>query len=321
MTSIVSALPADFARLTTGALDLHVHGQPDLAAAYVNRGPDLDVVRLAHAYGLRGWVLKSHLWATTDRAALLTEQMAGTGFTVFGSVTLNPPVGGVEPAVVELAAAHGAAVVFLPTWSARADAERGGYIARLLASVAPSFPAYQRATAIELTGPDGRLGTNVREVADACRERGLLLATGHASPAESRAVAEYCSGRGPRLVITHPLDYVDTLDQLVELADLGALIEFPGAPLVHPDARLTVRRTFDAISAVGPHRCVLTTDVFSRWVPPQPEMLRMFAEQLHFLGCAADDIATMVVDNPRRALGLPAPAPAPAPRPGPEDPR
>jgi hypothetical protein len=302
---MTSALPDDFARLVTGAIDLHVHGQPDLSATLANRGRDLDVARLAHAYGLRGWVLKSHLWTTTDRAALLTAELAGTGFTVFGSITLNPPVGGVEPAVVELAATHGAAVVFLPTWSARADLERGGYIATLLGRLAPAFPAYQRAHAIALTEPDGRLATRVREVVDVCRERGLLLATGHASLRESRAVAEYCAERGQRLVITHPLDYADSPAQLVELADLGALIEFAGAPLVHPDARLTVRRTFEAIEAVGPRRCVLTTDVFSKWVPPQPEMLRMFAEQLHYLGCSAEDIATMVADNPRRALGRP----------------
>lgn len=301
---MVPALPADFARLITGAIDLHVHGQPDLSATLANRGRDLDVARLAREYGLRGWVLKSHLWTTTDRAALLTAELADSGFTVFGSITLNPPVGGVEPAVVELAAAHGAAVVFLPTWSTRADLERGGYIPTLLARLAPAFPAYQRANAIDLIDRDGRLATRTREVADVCRERGLLLATGHASLRESRAVAEYCADHGQRLLITHPLDYVDSPSPLVELADLGALIEFAGAPLVHPNAHLTVRRTFEAIAAVGPRRCVLTTDVFSKWVPPQPEMLRMFAEQLHFLGCSAGDIATMVADNPRRALGL-----------------
>ncbi len=302
---MLAALTDDFARLITGAIDLHVHGQPDLSTTLVNRGRDLDVARLAQAYGLRGWVLKSHLWTTTDRAALLTLALADTGFTVYGSITLNPPVGGVEPAVVELAATHGAAVVFLPTWSTRADVERGGYISTLLSRLSPSFPAYQEANAISLTDAGGRLSTPAREVADVCRERGLLLATGHASLRESLAVAEY--GAGQRLLITHPLDYVDRLDQLVELADLGALIEFAGAPLVHPNAHLTVRRTFEAIAAVGPQRCVLTTDVFSKWVPPEPEMLRMFAEQLHFLGCSAADIATMVVDNPRRALGLSGP--------------
>jgi hypothetical protein len=297
---MLPALPDDFARLITGAIDLHVHGQPDLSATLVNRGRDLDVARLAQAYGLRGWVLKSHLWTTTDRAALLTSELSD--FTVYGSITLNPPVGGVEPVVVELAASHGAAVVFLPTWSTRADLERGGYISTLLSRLSPAFPAYQKANAISLTDANGRLSTRTREVADVCRERGLLLATGHASLRESLAIAEYCAGQ--RLLITHPLDYVEDLAQLTELADLGALIEFAGAPLVHPNAHLTVRRTFEAIAAVGPQRCVLTTDVFSKWVPPEPEMLRMFAEQLHFLGCSAADIATMVVTNPRQALAL-----------------
>ena len=304
MPGVANALPEDFARLVAGGIDLHVHGQPDLSAALANRGRDLEVARLACKYGLRGWVLKSHLWATTDRAALLTAALAETGFTVFGSITLNPPAGGIEPAVVELAAAHGAAVVFLPTWSTRADLGRGGYIARLLTGIAPAFPAYQQATATELTGPDGRLSTRVREVADVCRERGLLLATGHACFRESLAVAQYCAEHGQRLVITHPLHYVESPAQLAELADLGALLEFAGAPLVHPEAQLTLRQTYEAIEVVGAHRSVLTTDVFSRWVPPQPEMLRMFAEQLHFLGCSTADIATMVVDNPRRALGL-----------------
>ena len=98
-------------------------------------------------------------------------------------------------------------------------------------------------------------------------------------------------------------EFVTAVTPLLAEQNLGALVEFAGAPLVHPNARLTVRRTFEAIAAVGAQRCVLTTDVFSKWVPPEPEMLRMFAEQLHFLGCSAADIATMVVENPRRALG------------------
>ena len=41
---------------------------------------------------------------------------------------------------------------------------------------------------------------------------------------------------------------------------------------------------------VGPERAVLTTDVFSRWVPPEPECLRMFVEQLAYLGWTAEQI-------------------------------
>jgi hypothetical protein len=307
--SVTSALPDDFDRFLRGAIDAHVHGRPDLTVHAANRGRDLDAVRLAHAYGLAGWVLKSHLWTTMDRANLLTEAMAGTGFTVWGSVTLNPPVGGVDPTVVDLAAAHGAKVVFLPTWSSKADRERGGYIQTLLRTLSPTFDRYHEGTQIELLDANGRLAGATRDVIDACRERGLSLGTGHASLAESRAIAEYCAEHGQPLMITHPLHYVRRPEELREFAGFGALIEFPGAPLVHPEAHLTVRATYEAIRAVGPEHVVLTTDVFSKWVPPEAEMLRMYAEQLFFLGCTAEELRTMLVDNPRRFLGLPADRP------------
>jgi hypothetical protein len=304
------ALPDDFDRFLRGAIDLHVHGQPDLTSALRNRGRDLDVARLAHTYGLSGWVLKSHLWMTTDRANLLTEQLSEQQFAVYGSITLNAPMGGVAATVVDLAAGHGARVVFLPTWSSRADIARGGYIQDLLRANSPQFDDYQQLTGIELLGGDGRLAPATREVIDACRAHDLALATGHASLAETRAIAEYCAEHGQRLLVTHPLHYVERPEQLRQFTELGALVEFAGGPLVHPDAHLTVRQTFDAIEAVGPQHAVLTTDVFSKWVPPEPEMLRMFAEQLHFLGCSPADLRTMLVTNPRRLLKLPDAAPS-----------
>jgi hypothetical protein len=298
------ALPEDFARFLHGAIDLHVHGQPDLTAALRNRGRDLDVARLAHAYGLAGWVLKSHLWTTTDRANLLTDHMREAGFVVYGSITLNAPMGGVAATVVDLAAAHGARVVFLPTWSAAADIARGGYIQDLLRASSPTFDTYQQQNGIQLLDRNGRLAPATREVLDACRAHDLALATGHASLAESRAVVEYCAEHGQRVLVTHPLHYVQRPEQLRQFTELGALVEFAAAPLVHPDAHLTVRQTFEAIQAVGPQHTVLTTDVFSKWVPPEPEMLRIFVEQLHFLGCSAEDLRDMLVTNPRRLLNL-----------------
>ncbi|MFI5894148.1 DUF6282 family protein [Actinoplanes sp. NPDC051513] len=298
-----AALPEGFDRLLRGAIDLHVHGQPDVSAQLANRGDDLGVARLAQAYGMAGWVLKSHLWATMDRARSLRD---ATGFTVHGSITLNPPVGGLEPSVVELAAAHGARVVFLPTWGSAADVERDGYIAMLLRRTSPSFAEFNARTAIALLDASGGLSGRARAVVDACRALGLSLATGHASLAESRAVAAYCAGIGQRLLITHPLHYTTDPAELRELADTGAFLEFCNAPLVHPDGHLRVRDVHDALAAVGPERAVLTTDVFSRWVPPEPECLRMFLEQLAYLGWTAEQLATMVAANPRTFLGEPA---------------
>ena len=93
---LAAAQPEAFDQLLRGAIDVHVHGQPDLSAGLPNRGADVEVARLAHAYGISGWVLKSHLWATMDRARSVQQAMAETTFTVYGSITLNPPVGGLE---------------------------------------------------------------------------------------------------------------------------------------------------------------------------------------------------------------------------------
>lgn len=294
-----TALPDDFDRLLRGAVDVHVHGQPDLSESLANRGDDVEVARLAQAYGMAGWVLKSHLWSTMDRARRIRREL---GFPVWGSITLNPPAGGLEPSVVELAAAHGARVVFLPTWGAAADVARGGYIAGLLGRLSPAFREYAGRTAVELCDHAGRLTGRARAVIDACHALGLALATGHASVAESRAVAAYCAEVGQRVLVTHPLHYTTDLR---EFADLGAFVEFAAAPLLHPEAHLTIRDVHAALSALGPERAILSTDVFSRWVPPEPECLRMFVEQLVHLGWSAEDIATMVSTNPRAFLGEP----------------
>ena len=302
----LAALPEGFAALLDGAFDVHVHGQPDLAAAARNRGDDLAVIRLARGYGIRGWVLKSHLWITTDRAALLQRQ-AGDGFTVYGSVTLNPPMGGVSAAVVELAAAHGARVVFLPTWGSAADVSRDGYVSRLLARLSPSFAGYAAKNAVSLLAPSGALAGECREVIDACRGLGLSLATGHASLAESRAVAAYCADVGQRLLVTHPLHYARDPAELRDFTDMGAFVEFCNAPLIHPDSHLSVRDVHAAMSALGPDRIVLSTDAFSRWAPPEPECLRMFVEQLAYLGWQPAQLRQMTAANPRAFLGIAAP--------------
>jgi hypothetical protein len=302
----VAALPEGFDRLVRDAVDVHVHGQPDLSPALPNRGDDLAVVRLAHAYGIAGWVLKSHLWITTDRAERLRRQVADLGFEVYGSVTLNPPMGGVSATVVELAAAHGARVVFLPTWGSAADVHRGGYIATLLGRISPSFDDYAGRNAIALLAPDGSLTGQAREAIDACRDLDLSLATGHASLEESEAVARYCAGTGQRLMITHPLHYTRDAGRLRELAGLGAYVEFCNGPLLHPDSHHTIRDVHEALSAIGPDRAVLSTDAFSRWAPSEPECLRIFVEQLAYLGWQPEQLRRMTAENPRAFLGVPA---------------
>ena len=81
-------------------------------------------------------------------------------------------------------------------------------------------------------------------------------------------------------------------------------VEFSNAPLIHPDSHLSIRDVHEAMAALGPDHIVLSTDAFSRWAPPEPECLRMFVEQLAYLGWPPAQLRQMTADNPRAFLGI-----------------
>ncbi|WBU37084.1 DUF6282 family protein [Homoserinibacter sp. YIM 151385] len=305
--AFADALPPDYGRFLRGAFDLHAHGQPDLSATALNRGPDVGVARLASAYGMRGWVLKSHLWPTMDRAAIVQRELGDLPFEVLGSITLNPQLGGVDPAVVELAADAGAEVVFLPTWGARADVERWGYISRLLERQSPRFRGFAEANAVSLLDAGGGLRSEVAEAIEVCAQRGLLLGTGHVSLEESLAVVRECRRLDVPVMLTHPLHFTDDPAELHVFTELGAKVEFSSAPLINPESHHGVRDFAAAIRELGPEHVVLSSDVFSRWVPPLPESLRTLAEQLFYLGLTPEELRRMLVVNPHELLRRPVP--------------
>jgi len=291
-----------------GAVDLHVHGYPDVGLEWRMRVDDLTMVRLAHDYGLRGLVLKSHFWPTMDRALLLNERLAAPDFEVFSSITLNHLVGGISPMAVEAAALHGARVVFFPTWGSRNDHSRGGVVRRdLIDRLLPAFGPRLDRTAITVVDGNGRLLPEAREVLEVARDLSLLVSTAHVSVAESLAIATAGADVGlDRLVFAHPFSRSVQADATVmkEMADRGAVVEMTHTLTVLAGAPVRVQDVYEAVLALGPEHVVLTTDVYFSWQPPQPESMRMFVGQLREHGCSDEDLRTMVVTNPSRLLGL-----------------
>src|SRR5262245_33723100 len=99
--------------LLHGAIDTHVHSYPDVVARKLD---DLAVVEQARAAGMRAVLLKSHVFSTAERAWLLSRLFPD--FRVFGGITLNDTVGGLNPSAVEAALKLGAVQVWMPTLSA-----------------------------------------------------------------------------------------------------------------------------------------------------------------------------------------------------------
>ena len=80
----------------TGAIDLHAHHGPD---AYDRQWDAFEVVKLAKERGMRAVVLKNH-WTETAGLAWLIRKYGTQGIEVFGSVTLDAPVGGENPKAI-----------------------------------------------------------------------------------------------------------------------------------------------------------------------------------------------------------------------------
>src|SRR5262245_1883659 len=97
-----------------GAIDLHAHHDPD---SYPRDLDGFEVAKLARDRGLRGLVLKNH-WEETAGLAYLARKYATPGFEVFGAVTLDTAVGGVNPQAVrymiDIVGSRGR-IVWMPT--------------------------------------------------------------------------------------------------------------------------------------------------------------------------------------------------------------
>src|SRR5438067_13574871 len=92
-----------------GAYDLQVHVAPDVIPRRID---DIDCAREFLQHRMKGFVLKSHYIQTGERAQVVTKAVPGS--KVFGALTLNHSVGGLNPVAVELAGRTGCKLVCMP---------------------------------------------------------------------------------------------------------------------------------------------------------------------------------------------------------------
>jgi hypothetical protein len=207
----------------------------------------------------------------------------------------------VNPWTVESAAQLGAKAIWFPTWGARFDRQHheGKYFRRFLPPLSKLSPE----NGIFLLDSGGQLKGEVKEVLKIAREAGLVVGTGHISPAESLKIAEYCAQIGlDKLVFTHPISLGASSEEIEQLARFGCYIELTYLHVLLQAVKIA--QVLEIIKEVGHQKCLLTTDAFFSWTPPAPEMLRMYLGFLHFYGLEPKVIRQMVYQNPRKLLGI-----------------
>ena len=286
-----------------GAYDLQIHVGPDVIARRID---DLDCAREFVARGMKGFVLKSHYIQTGERAQVVTKAVPGS--RVFGAVTLNHSVGGLNPVAVELAGRTGCKIVWMPTVDARNETagRLDGGTEKL-----PFWAKIQRELAAEGISPPplsvideaGELTEPARRCLERIAKHDMILATGHLGRKEIFALVRAARPMGVRkVVVTHaefPSQNLTGSEQR-ELADLGAIIEHCFTTTY--TAKATWESAFANIREAGVSRALISTDLGQTINPPVAEGFAMFAQRLLDGGFTADDVRTMAVTNPTRLI-------------------
>lgn len=272
------------AQSLAGVIDVHVHADPDSRA----RTQDvIDVARLAKAQGMRGIVFKNHNEPTAAVVYLVRKLVPG--LEVFGSITLNRTVGGMNAAAVEeMASVKGGwgRVVCMPTedseyWIARSKEKRA------------SVPVTE----------NGQVTSQVKEVLAVIAKRKLTLATGHIAPDESLLVIRAARNMGiDRIVVDQAMVVKMSVPQMQQAAKMGAFVEFVYGPIF--DHRFTIQEYAAAIRAIGPEHCIVSSDLAQPGYPQSPEGFVAFIRALEDAGFKQSEIDQMAKKNPAILLGL-----------------
>jgi hypothetical protein len=284
LASLASAQPS-----LTGVVDIHVHADPDSRPRSIDA---IDLSRIAKERGMRGMVLKSHYEPTASMAYLVRK--AVPGIEIFGGIDLNRSVGGLNPEAIErMAQIKGGygRVVWMPTF----DAENQVRYSR----EQRPFVAVSR---------DGRLLPEAKLVIATVAKYKLTLETGHSSPAECLMIVREARRQGvAHVVVTHAMlaPVHMSVAEMKEAAREGAFIEFVYNALIGAGKEYEIADYVQAIRAVGPESCILSSDLGQAGNPIHPDGLANFFDALRKAGVSAADIGRMSGKNPATALGMP----------------
>jgi hypothetical protein len=280
---LVIAVPS-MAQTLTGAIDMHAHSDPDGTPRSIDA---IDLARLAKSRGMRAIVLKNHYEPTASLAYLVRKEVPG--IEIFGGISLDLTVGGVNPAAVEwmtkIKGGYGR-VVWMPTYDSEHQVTSSGQ-QRPFARVAK----------------DGKLVPEAVQVISIIAKHNLVLETGHSSPAEALLLIREAKRQGVQsILVTHAMSPIVgmSIPEMQEAAKLGAYLEFvwvrPGS-----DA---ARNYVPAIRQVGPDFCVLSSDLGQAANPLHPDGLLAMYQYLKSEGFSESEIDRMAKANPAKLLGL-----------------
>ncbi len=289
--------------LLKGAIELHVHSGPDLFPRLLDH---VELVRLAKDAGYRAIVLKSQNMGTADRVPFI--RMLVPDIDVFGSLTLNYSVGGINPFAVNAAIGFGAKIIWMPTIDARHHMSYFGGLGQFGSSIKsekklPDF--YKNAKGLTVLSDDGKLLPEVRDILDLIASSRIVLGFGHGSANEWLALAKGCRDAGvKKMIIDHPNTPFTKipLETQIELAKMGVKMNCVASEISPRFYCITPKELVKNIKQLGAENVLISTDVGQVTNPNPIETMRSYIQILLDEGITPSEVKTMFHDTPAAFL-------------------
>jgi len=276
-----------------GVIDMHVHSSPDIRERAYN---DFELMEAAIKVGARAIVIKSHHGTTMNRAFLANEHnkivhQGDNNFTMFGSITLNNAIGGLNPLAVETGLKLGAKVVWLPTTHAVNQLRKNG-----------------KAGGIECL-TDGKIVYPLKEIFKMIKEYDVVLGTGHLSPDEIFPIVDQAKNMGlNKIVITHPEFWVVGMsheEQIQIVKDYDVYLERCYAqPMGGGVYKSNLEDNLQIIKDVGYKKIMVNTDGGQVENPHWELALEEYIQYLADRGITEEQLDVMTRKIPTMLLGL-----------------
>ena len=278
-----------------GVIDMHVHSNPDIRhRAY----DDFELMEAGIRVGARAIVLKTHQGTTVDRAFLCNRHneiihQGDNDFTMFGSVTMNRQMGGINPWAVESGLKLGAKVIWLPTQSARNN--------MLKQNQDPS-------DCVEVV-QGGKVVPELLTIFRLVKDYDVVLGTGHVSPEECFRVVEAARDAGvKKLVVTHPEWWMVGMsleDQVRIVKDYDVILEHCFAqPMGGGKYKSNLPMNLEAVKACGYKNVMVSTDGGQVENPNWEIALEQYMQYLSDHGVGEDELRYMTHDIQAGLLGI-----------------
>lgn len=277
-----------------GACDLHIHTSPDI---FPRIATDVETAVDCRDAGMRAIVFKCHADTTMTRAYHTENQVEG--IRVFGGLTLNLQVGGINPAAVDVALKMGAVEIWMPSYHSLAHYKEtgmlGGYAHQNNGPV--KYPVH----GITVLDEKGELIPEVAQVLELVKDSNAIIGTSHLSADEGIKVIELAHEIGcKRVVLTHPFFSPPscTIEHVRKAVELGAYVEFCAGNAMSPLPKpIDLHLYTEAIEQMGSKQFIISSDCGHPRKTLPPETIRMFAQTLNYMGVDAKDLHAMMCEN------------------------